>query len=182
MDIDDVPPSPKRQLKEVTTNAPDNEELCGYEQTAAQEASPEVRAGPPPSRAHARDRLLAGSDNPAECASNRNAVIDVAPLDVAPGRSPQPLHHRLPERSAENRSACSRQLAGYPERAVRPGYPDTRLTNLPHPPTQDKRRKVVTELDIPDDQGVEYSLYKRGRQTCGRGPPSGSRRRSRPKA
>ena len=53
MDINEVPPSPKRQLEEVTTNAPDDEELCGYEQTAAQEANPEVRAGPPPNHARA---------------------------------------------------------------------------------------------------------------------------------
>ena len=86
MDIDDVPPSPKRQLKEVTTNAPDNEELCGYEQTAAQEASPEVRAGPLPSHARARDCLLTGSDDPAEYASDRNAVTGVALFNAAPGR------------------------------------------------------------------------------------------------
>ncbi len=47
-------------------SALDDEELCGYDQTAAKEASPEVRADPPPSRAH--DHLLAGSDDPARSA------------------------------------------------------------------------------------------------------------------
>ena len=86
MDLDKVPPSPKRQLEEDTTSAPDDEELLGYEQTAAHEASPEVGACPPPSRASARDRLVAGSDNPAECASDRNAVTGVALFNAAPGR------------------------------------------------------------------------------------------------
>ena len=86
MDIDKVPPSPKRQLEEDTTSAQDNEELCGYAQTAVQEASPEVRAGPPHSRARARDCLTAGSDNPAKCASDRNAVIGVAPFNAAPSQ------------------------------------------------------------------------------------------------
>ena len=40
---------------------------------------------------------------------------------------------------------------------MRPNYPGARLTNLPHPPTQ-----VVTELDIPDDQGVEFFLSQKG--------------------
>ncbi len=53
MDFNKVPPSPKLQLEEGTTGAPDADELLGYEQTAAQKASPEVRAGPPPSRASA---------------------------------------------------------------------------------------------------------------------------------
>ena len=54
MDIDGVSHSLKRQLKEDTTSALNDAELLGYEQTAAQEASPEVRAGPPPSHARAR--------------------------------------------------------------------------------------------------------------------------------
>ena len=57
MDINEVPPSPKRQLEEDTTSAQDDEELCGYAQTAVQEASPEVRAGPQPSRARAREAI-----------------------------------------------------------------------------------------------------------------------------
>ncbi len=57
MDIDGVPHSSRRRLKEDTTGAPDDEELLGYEQMAAQEASPEVRAGPHPSRARAREAI-----------------------------------------------------------------------------------------------------------------------------
>ena len=63
VDFDGVPHSPRRQLED-TTSATDDEELLGYKQTAAQEASPEVQAGPPPSHARARDCLLAGSARP----------------------------------------------------------------------------------------------------------------------
>ncbi len=88
IDINGVPHSPRRQLAEDTTDAPNNDELVGYEKTVVQEASPEVRFGPPLSRARERDHLLAGSDNPAECASDLNAVISVAPFNAAPGRRP----------------------------------------------------------------------------------------------
>jgi hypothetical protein len=47
MDINEVPPSPKRQLEEETTSAHNDEELCGYAQTAVQEARSEVPSGWP---------------------------------------------------------------------------------------------------------------------------------------
>jgi hypothetical protein len=61
MDIDEVPPSPKRQLEEDTTSAPDKEELCSYAQTADQEASQQARRYGlppplPPERARPFDR------------------------------------------------------------------------------------------------------------------------------
>jgi hypothetical protein len=35
MDFNEVPHSPKRHLEDDTTSAPDDEELLGYEETAA---------------------------------------------------------------------------------------------------------------------------------------------------
>ena len=164
MDIDEVPPSPKPkcQLEEDTTIAHDDEELYGYAQTAVQKARHTRRNGLAPliaSRARARDRLTVGNDDPAECASSRNAVIGVAPFDAAPSQHP-PLYTTVCLRDQQR---AGQHATANNERAVRPDYPNTRLINLPQPPTQDKHQKVVPEFDIPDDQDVELFLSQRGK-------------------
>ena len=81
----EVSPSRADEEEDDFDSAVDEEE-DDFDSAVDKAASLEVSRNPGRARARARDRLAAGSDDPAGCVSGRNAVIDVASFDAAPGR------------------------------------------------------------------------------------------------
>ena len=79
----EVSPSRADEEEDDFDSAVDEEE-DDFDSAVDKAASLEVSRNP--GRARARYRLAAGSDDPAGCVSGRNAVIDVASFDAAPGR------------------------------------------------------------------------------------------------